>query len=98
MSEYRLTPEERETVITINDADKTARIFTWQRKLQRRLASNPEARLLKEGIHKHPDDRYQQYEVPRDLVTIRNRRVLSPEQREQAAERMRQQRAAQTTP
>jgi integrase len=32
MSVYRLIPYERETVITINDDDNTARVFTWQRR------------------------------------------------------------------
>ena len=93
MSDYRLTPEERETVITINDSDKTARVLTWQRRYQKRLAANPEARLIREGTHKSSEDRWMEFEVPKDLVTIRNRRVLSEEQRQQAANRMRQHRA-----
>jgi hypothetical protein len=92
MSVYRLTPYERETVITINDDDKTARAFTWQRRYQKQLLVNPEARLVKEGIHKHSDDKFMEFEIPKDLVKIRNRRVLSPEQKAKAAGQMRQNR------
>ena len=81
MSVYRLTPLERETVVTINDDDKTARVFTWQRRYQKQLLANPEARLIREGIHKHPDDKFMLFEVPKDLVKIRIRRVLSPEEK-----------------
>jgi hypothetical protein len=93
MSVYRLTPHERETVITINDEDKTARVFTWQRRYQKQLQANPEARLVKEGIHKHPDDKFMEFEVPKDLVKIRNRRVLSPEQKARASDQMRKNQA-----
>jgi hypothetical protein len=92
MSVYRLTPSERETIITINDNDKTARVFTWQRRYQKHLLANPEARLVKKGIHKHPDDKFMEFEIPKDLVKIRNRRVLSPEQKARAADQMRQNR------
>ena len=92
MSVYRLTPCERETVITINDEDKTARVFTWQRRYQKQLLANPEARLVKEGIHKDSDDKFMEFEIPKDLVKIRNRRVLSPQQKARAADQMRQNR------
>jgi hypothetical protein len=90
MSEYRLSPEERETVITMNDGEKIAKVFTWQRRVQKRLAANPQARLLKEGIHKHRDDKFMEFEIPRDLVTVRIKRVLSEESRERLVKRMRQ--------
>ena len=79
---YRLTPQERETIITMNDDDKKAKVFTWQKRMQRRLQANPEARLLKQGTHKHADDAWMEFEVPKDLMTIRGRRVLSAAQRE----------------
>ena len=79
---YRLTPHERETVITMNDDDKTAKVFTWQKRIQRRLQAHPEARLIKQGTHKHPGDAWMKFEVPKELVTVRVRRVLSAEQRE----------------
>src|SRR5260370_35402943 len=68
MSVYRLTPSERETVITINDADQTARVFTWQRRYQQQMLKNPEARLVEEGIHKHTADKFMECEGPRHLV------------------------------
>jgi hypothetical protein len=89
MSEYRLTPEERETVITITDNSKTARIFTWQKRYQKQLQANPAARLIRQGTHKHPDDVFMELEVPRDLISICRRRVLSDERRAQLSERMR---------
>jgi|HubBroStandDraft_6_1064221.scaffolds.fasta_scaffold154119_2 hypothetical protein len=92
MSVYRLAPYERETVITVNDNDKTARVLTWQRRYQKQLLANPEARIVKEGIHKHSDDKFMEFEIPKDFVKIRNRRMLSPEQKARASDQMRQNR------
>ncbi len=61
MSDYRLSPTERETVITINAGMKTAKVLTWRKRIQRRLIANPQARSLNEGIHKHPDDRWTEF-------------------------------------
>lgn len=85
---YRLTLSERETVIRMDDDSKGAKVFTWQKRVQRRLQAKPEARLIRQGTHEHPDDRWMEFEVPKDLVTdlvtVRARRVLSPAQREHA--------------
>lgn len=89
MSIKKLSAEERETVIILNDGDKFARVHTWQLRLQKRLQANPDARLIKQGIHQHPDDRWIEFEVPKELVTIRLRRVISAEQREKAASHLR---------
>lgn len=86
---YQLSNLERETVILFNLAEKTATVFTWDPKLQRQLESNPEAVLKKQGIHKVPRDRWMQFHLPKNLVRIRTRRVLSAEAKQAAAERMR---------
>jgi hypothetical protein len=86
---YQLSLQERETVITFNLAEKTASVFTWDARLQKQLQANPEAVLRKTGIHKSPRDRWMQFDIPKDLVSIRTRRKLSPEQREAMAGRMR---------
>jgi hypothetical protein len=46
-----LTAPERETIITLNDEDETAEIWTAQRPWITKLKKNPSAVLLEEGKH-----------------------------------------------
>lgn len=85
-----LTPPERETIITLNDEDDVAHIWTAQRPMITKLRRNAAATLLSEG--KHDGSVWAEFEVPKALVSIRTKRVkreLTPEQREVLAERMR---------
>ncbi len=43
-----LTPPERETIISISDADDHWLIHTWQRQLMTKLDGNPSAQRLQE--------------------------------------------------
>jgi hypothetical protein len=74
---------ERETVITLNDAEDFAEIYTAQRPWITRLKKNPAAELLEEG--KHDSSAWAKFRIPRNLVSLRSRttkRELTPEQRE----------------
>lgn len=69
MTRY-LTPEERETVLTMNDADQTAEIFTHQRSMITKLSKNPSATLLEEGYF--GKNKWARYELPVNLVSLRS--------------------------
>lgn len=46
-----LTAPERETIITLNDEDETAYVYSAQRPWITKLKQNPAAILLEEGTH-----------------------------------------------
>ena len=77
---------ERETIITYNEAEPVASIYTMNgvliRKLESLTASRPgEARRVKT----YPDGA-QEYEVPKKWVRVNASRILSDKQREAAQE------------
>jgi hypothetical protein len=67
-----LTAPERETIITLNDEDETADIWTAQRPWITRLKKNPSATLLEEGVH--DGSVWARFEVPKELVGVRSKR------------------------
>ncbi len=67
-----LTASERETVITFNDADDDAEVFTHQRPVITKLKKNPEARLIEEGVFE--STRWARFAIPRRYVTFRRKR------------------------
>jgi hypothetical protein len=90
-----LTPPERETIITFNDEDETARVWTAQPPWITKLRNNPAATLLDEG--KHGTSAGAEFEVPKELLTIRSKKVkrrLTPEQRQAASDRLERAREA----
>ena len=87
---YTLTDIERETVINYNAGEKMASVFTWSKKLQAELSANPDAVLRAQGQHRADSpDRWMKFDVPRSLVKIRRRRVLSDERRRAMADHAR---------
>lgn len=85
-----LTAAERETIITLNDEDGHAEIWTAQRPIITRLKKNPSAVLLAEG--KDGGSAWAQFQLPADLVSFRSkqiRRELTEQQRAELAERAR---------
>lgn len=73
--------EERETIITYNEAEAVASVYTMNgvliRKLESLTASRPgEARRVKN----HPDGA-QEYEVPKKWIRVQPPRVLTDEQK-----------------
>jgi hypothetical protein len=80
-----LTPPERETVVTMNDEDDHMVIWTAQRPMITRLKANPDATLVDEGFH--GTSAWACFHAPKNLLTVRRRRVLTSEQRDAAIER-----------
>jgi hypothetical protein len=90
-----LTAAERETVITLNDEDGHACIYTAQRPVITKLKKNPSARLIEEG--KFDGSVWARFELPAGLLSLRSTRVkreLSEEAKEGLRERMAHARAA----
>lgn len=81
--------EERETIITYNEAEPTANVYTMNGALIRKLdglaRSRPDAARR---VKTYPDGA-QEYEVPKKWVKISPPRVYSEEQKKVMAERLR---------
>jgi hypothetical protein len=69
-----LTPAERERIITFNDDDDMAHVWTAQRPWITRLRRNPAAVLLDEG--RHDGSAGAAFEVPKELLTIRSKKPV----------------------
>jgi hypothetical protein len=63
-----LTPPERETILTMNDEDVVAHIYSSQRPVITKLKKNPAATLLDEG--RHDGSAWAEFEVPVELVRL----------------------------
>lgn len=83
----KLTNQERETIICLNEADPTAEVFTYNGRMLRQLEQLAEER---------PDDAHHisdngaggsTYSVPKKWVKIRASRILTDEQRTAMSER-----------
>jgi hypothetical protein len=84
-----LTAPERETIISLNDEDDFADIWTAQRPWITRLKKNTAAELLEEG--KHEGSAWARFRVPKGLISVRSKKVkreLTAEQRIELAERL----------
>lgn len=85
-----LTAYERETIITLNDEEDTASIWTAQRPWITALKKNPSAVLIEEG--KHGSSVWAKFEVPKELVakprSKRRAMNLSTEERKKRADRL----------
>ena len=82
-----LTAPERETVVTVSDADEQMTVWTAQRPMITKLRKNPAAVLLEEG--KIGSSVWARFQVPADLLTIRKprqQRKLTDDQRERLRE------------
>lgn len=66
---------ERETIITYNDAEKTANVYTMNLKLSRKLlAMAQEYPSLVKFVRKYPDSAVE-YELPKKSITVSKPRV-----------------------
>jgi hypothetical protein len=84
-----LTAAERETIITLNDEEGHAEIWTAQRPIITKLKKNAAATLMDEG--KHDGSAWAQFRLPVELISFRSKRVslaLSDEERQKRAERL----------
>jgi hypothetical protein len=85
-----LTAYERETVVTMNDDDEHATVWTAQRRRITALKKNPAAELLAEGFH--GKSAWARFRIPARMVSFRTTRVkreMTDEQRAAAAARLR---------
>lgn len=84
-----LTAPERETIVTFNDEDDHAEIWTAQRPVITKLKKNEAATLIGEG--KHDGSAWAQFRLPAELISFRSKKIkreLTPEQRAALAERL----------
>lgn len=79
MKDYKLTREEQETIILFNAKDNMASVSSldpvWQRKIQKIKGSQ------KVGA-------YWEVNIPKKLISIRQERTLTPEQKAKLSARM----------
>jgi hypothetical protein len=68
-----LTAPERETVITLNDEDDVALIYTAQRRIITKLKKNEAATLIEEGTF--DGSAWARFEMPADLLSFRSTRT-----------------------
>ena len=79
---------EQETIISFNEDEKQANVYTCNPALKRKLAGLAESRpedckLLRE----YPDDIGVEYQIPKRWVKIAPNRILTDEQRAEIAAR-----------
>ena len=82
----KYTNEEKETIITYNNADKEAQVYTCNAALIRRmdkLCADHPASCRQVEI----DECSRTYFIPKKLITIRQPRVLSEEQKQAIRDR-----------
>lgn len=76
--------EERETIITYNEAEPVASVYTMNGALIRKLEGLVESRPGEARRVKTYPDGAQEYEVPKKWVRVNASRILSDAQREAA--------------
>ena len=73
--------EERETIITYNEAEPVASVYTMNGALIRKLESLTESRPGEARRVKNHPDGAQEYEVPKKWIRVQPPRVLTDEQK-----------------
>jgi len=80
---YKLTKYERETVISFNEMEGTATVYTCSTKVKNRLK---ELSLKCSGIYREKEDEYSQtYTIPKNIIRFSLPRELSEEEKEKRA-------------
>lgn len=87
-----MSRDEQETTIVFTAADDTATVYTcdpvWKRRMERAAAKCAEI------VQTRTDGEGVTYSVPKRCVRVTPPRIVSPEQRQAAAERLRKAREA----
>lgn len=73
--------EERETIITYNEAEPVANVYTMNGALIRKLEGLTESRPGEARRVKNHPDGAQEYEVPKKWIRVQPPRVLTDEQK-----------------
>lgn len=90
MTNYSLAPEERETVILMDDSTDLCTIYSHQQRVITKLRNNPAAKLIEEG--RHGTTAFARFELPVKLLSFRSvttKRTLTDEQRAALVTRLR---------
>lgn len=90
---YQYTREEQETIIRFDEADQTAHIYTFNRRLQNRLKTLQE-RFPDDIQQYRQDENSVSYVFPKAWVKINPPRQLTPEEKERLSKQMRNTRFA----
>lgn len=80
---------EQETIITFNEAEKTASVYTMNSALIRKLEGLTESRPDEARRVRTFPDGAQEYEVPKKWVKVNASPILTPEESEQRINRIR---------
>lgn len=80
-----LSKLERETVITMNDGEDWAEVYTAQRPVITRLRKNPAAELVDDGVFE--TTAWAKYRLPKQLVSFRTKTVKRAYTADERAER-----------
>ena len=81
--------EERETIITFNEKDQTANVYTMNKAMIRKLDGLTVTRADDARRVKTYPDGAQEYEVPKKWVKVNPPRIYSEDQRTEMAARLR---------
>jgi len=84
----RLSKLERETIISFNEAESTANVYTCSTAVKKRLA---ELSLKNSDIYRVKEDKYSQtYIIPKKIIKFNIPRELSEKERQKSAIRLQQ--------
>lgn len=83
----KLSNYERETIILFNNEEGHATVTTYDIKTIRKLLSNKDATILDKDLE---EDRvvFVKAIIPKRLISIKEKRTMSDEQRQEARDRM----------
>ena len=85
-----LSKAERETIISLSDADDVAYVYTAQRRIITKLKANPSARLIEEGVF--DGTAWTRFEILNALISFRSQvrrgRALTEAEKDAAALRL----------
>ena len=87
---------ERETIITFNEREQIAEVFTYSPRMKRELSKLAANRADETKKIKTNGEGGETYTVPKKWVKIRSNRILSDEQRQELQERAKELREKQS--
>ena len=85
---YKLTKDEKETIISFNEAETTATVYTCSSQIKKRLQ---ELSLKSSDIYREKKYKYSQtYIIPKKIIKFGFPRELSEKERQKRATRLQQ--------
>ena len=83
-----ISKAEQETIITFDEKQKTANVFTYSKKFINLLNNLPPERKTDIKINYKNNDGSVEFEIPKKWVKISPSRIITEEQRQRYAERL----------